>query len=700
MSVTFTPSPGRTEARVAALLFAGLLVFHAWAATVGWKSLSLPGVEFRQAQTALSSHFIQRERNFSLAYPTPVLGKPWSIPMEFPLYQWTVVRLSDLTGQSLTEAGRTVSLGCFYLTLPAFYLLLGRVGLVPVRRLIALGLVITCPLYIFYARAFLMETMALMFGTWFLVGHVETVDGRRADGLALAVLGGVGAGLVKVTTLLLFLGLALVWTLARLRRAVASGERSECPALAAWSMATVVVPCLAAVWWVHQADAIKELNVLGRFLTSAALHDYNWGSGQRFAAALWRDHAAIIFREIISLPIVAGAFALWAVFSRRNWQLVGGCVAAFLAVQLAFPILYALHPYYYVANAFLLLVAVGVALGGLLESRLPRSLAWGFLLVCGCGQLASYWRMHYPVQRTWSNGGTTLTLALHEVTEPDSVLLIAGDDWSSIIPYYAQRRACMFPSGREQDAALRARVFAGLAGERISALVLRGPQRANGDLVATAVATFGIDPRPVFSREDITVYLRKENRDFAIQRIAEMRLAGVELTAESAVDQGTLTKREVLVTSLPPLLRGAFDRMSPRPVRYYSTFGAGVVETPFGVMYNAHPETRLWFELPRGARSVRVECFFSPDAYQPTLAANEHTDGVSISIQVQVPGGARRVIAERLLDPAAHEADRGLVTLAFKEEMAAGSTAIIEILPGPHGSYTRDWFSLGQIEFK
>ena len=70
-------------------------------ATLGWKSLNLPGCEFRQTQTAVSAFFIQREHNFSLAYPTPVLGKPWSIPLEFPLYQWTVVVVSDGLGVAL-----------------------------------------------------------------------------------------------------------------------------------------------------------------------------------------------------------------------------------------------------------------------------------------------------------------------------------------------------------------------------------------------------------------------------------------------------------------------------------------------------------------------------------------------------------------------------------------------------------------------
>src|SRR6187402_3033294 len=101
------------EHRVAVVLFGLLLAFHAWGASVGWNNRNLPGCEFRQTQTAISALFILREDNYSLAYPTPVLGKPWSIPMEFPLYQWATVALSDTTGISLTVAGRTVSAVCF-----------------------------------------------------------------------------------------------------------------------------------------------------------------------------------------------------------------------------------------------------------------------------------------------------------------------------------------------------------------------------------------------------------------------------------------------------------------------------------------------------------------------------------------------------------------------------------------------------------
>jgi hypothetical protein len=205
------PAPDRREATIAAVVFGLLLGFHVWGVSVGWNNGNLPGNDFRQTQTAMTALFVQREHNFALAYPTPVLGKPWSIPFEFPLYQWTVVVVSDATGMPLTQAGRAVSAGCFYLALPAAWLLLGRLGLGRSRRLVVLGMVVTCPLYVFYARAFLIETMALMFSLWFLHAFVTAVERRSWGWLVVANVAGVGAGLVKVTTFMLYLMPAGIW---------------------------------------------------------------------------------------------------------------------------------------------------------------------------------------------------------------------------------------------------------------------------------------------------------------------------------------------------------------------------------------------------------------------------------------------------------------------------------------------------------
>lgn len=96
-----TSAPGRKPPELALGAFIVCLAFHFWGVQVGWESQNLPGVEYRQAQTACSAYWIKAEKDFSLAYPTPVLGKPWSIPLEFPLYQWTVVAVSRATARTV-----------------------------------------------------------------------------------------------------------------------------------------------------------------------------------------------------------------------------------------------------------------------------------------------------------------------------------------------------------------------------------------------------------------------------------------------------------------------------------------------------------------------------------------------------------------------------------------------------------------------
>ena len=48
--------------------------------------------QFRQTQTAITAYWIWRGGPW-LAYETPVLGYPWSIPYEFPIFQYLLAAL-------------------------------------------------------------------------------------------------------------------------------------------------------------------------------------------------------------------------------------------------------------------------------------------------------------------------------------------------------------------------------------------------------------------------------------------------------------------------------------------------------------------------------------------------------------------------------------------------------------------------------
>ena len=695
---------GRGEKFIAVILFCGLLAFHGWGAGVGWKNLNLPGGEFRQAQTAISAYFIQLNHDFSLDYPTPVLGKPWSVPFEFPLYQWAVVWLSDTTGLDLTKAGRTVNLACFYLSLPALFLLLGRLGLTWPRRLVALGFVLSCPLYILYGRAFLIETLALMFAVWFLAGYLEAIERRSPGWLVLASVAGIGAGLVKVTTFLFILMPALVWTLGWLWQQRPGTKGGGWPALtsrAAWALGTVALPCLATVWWTNYAEAIRALNSTADFLSASNMHSYYFGTGQRFAAHLWRQHLVVLLREIAPAGVLAGAALLALVFARRWLGWIAGLLGFFLAVQLIFPVLYAWHEYYYVANAYLLMLAIGLAACGTLESRLPRLVAWGLILALQAGQIWSYLQVQYPMQRAPSNGGSPITQALRVATEPDDVLIIAGNDWSSITPYFARRHALMIRNGMEHDHAYLTSAFSRLHGESVGALILHGAQRDNRELFERVVREFGLDPHPVFTCLDATIYFHRRLRLAAIPLVRAVPDAQfLQLTAESVADEHALLQHEVELAQLPPSHRRKFAGMSPAPFKYYTTYGTDRMTVDGRDLFSAHPDTRLWFHAPAGRRAILIEAQLAPGAYTESVPAGDRSDGIEVTILVEGPERVRHQVFSRWLNPRDQPADRGLQTFTQEFVLSAGEVVVVEVGPGPQHNAARDWAVLGRIEIK
>ena len=271
---------------------------------------------------------MQRDSDFSLAYPTPVLGKPWSVPFEFPLYQWTVVVVSNVTGLELVPAGRLVSALCFYLTLPAVWLLLRRIGLARPLRWLVLAVVVSCPLHIFYARAFLIEMMALLFGVWFLWAYVEGVERRSKALIVLANLMGIGAGLVKVTTFMLYLMPALGWTLwwyVRLWREHGFGHLREWGSWTLWAGVAVVLPFGATLGWLEYADHVKSLNPVGVDLMSAKMHTYNFGTWEtRTSAETWAAHWNIQVTNIAGAAVLFATLLIgliaWGVGRDGRWR--------------------------------------------------------------------------------------------------------------------------------------------------------------------------------------------------------------------------------------------------------------------------------------------------------------------------------------------------------------------------------------------
>src|ERR1041384_4119866 len=83
-----SPEVSRVEKRLLGVLFAAALLYNLAGISYHFTMGFMSGHEFRQAQTAITTYYIDKQDNFSLLYETPVLGKPWvSILMEVPIYE-------------------------------------------------------------------------------------------------------------------------------------------------------------------------------------------------------------------------------------------------------------------------------------------------------------------------------------------------------------------------------------------------------------------------------------------------------------------------------------------------------------------------------------------------------------------------------------------------------------------------------------
>lgn len=415
---------------------------------------------FRQTQTAITVYWFLRD-GFRLDYQTPVLGAPWSVPFEFPLFQILTALAVRATGLGLDTAGRSVAYVFHLATLWPIWLL-GRWLRLPWRYAAAASTLYLCaPLYLFWGKAFMIESLALFLTLLFvaLLAHAWTrSDGatRWAEALALSVVGA-AAAMVKATTIApaaLLAGALLVgdaWRRWRSRRSVPAAPVSH---LVHGHIAVALGVTLGSAYlWTGYADHVKSSNPLTQWLMTDRLVWWQFGTlGDRLSAALWVD--TVLKRSLKEtfgsgvLPLV-GVFAV-AALPRRQLLYCFLCILLFLAPFVMFPVLHRIHNYYQYAGAIFAILAAAVLIGALAE-RHPVVGACVLLLVVAL-QVRAFASGYATLQ-----GGVAVSqcpaLALAGAVKSriraGSALIVFGCDWSPELAYYSGRKAVMVPN---QDA--------------------------------------------------------------------------------------------------------------------------------------------------------------------------------------------------------------------------------------------------------
>jgi hypothetical protein len=506
----------RREARLLTAIFLSCLALHAGFASVGWGNTLSDRHEFRQTQTAISIYYIVKE-GFRLDYLTPVLGAPWSIPLEFPLYQWLVAGLVVLTKMPLVQAGRLTSLLCFYAALVPIYVLLGRFVAARRHRLVFLSLLLASPFYIFWSRTVMIESLAVLLSVSFLALAVRRNERSNFAMRLAATLVGTLAALTKITTFVVFCVPALLllfagWIGAKRQFLTLSSQAR--PILQ--DIVLVGLPLAAAVGWTHYTDDVRGLNPMASFLRSDALESWYFGTlQQRLSWDTWEHLYSNSMPSLVGIGhgLAPLACAALLALDRRRTKEAALCAGFFLVGPLVFTNLYYVHDYYFYAVGLFLVGGLGFLVVGLYESGrlgpLTRLLVITSVLTSMyIGHVSTF---HENFQRRNFITVQDFARAIQEwIPDEDDVLLVYGMDWNPALPYYAERRALMDRENSELSDEAIERALQALGDSRVAGMVIGSELGPTGSFIQERIERFGFAPQPVVRHPVGDLYVRTE----------------------------------------------------------------------------------------------------------------------------------------------------------------------------------------------
>jgi hypothetical protein len=195
---------------------------------------------------------------------------------------------------------------------------------------------------------------------------------------------------------------------------------------------------------------VKADNELGMLLTSRAVARFTFGTwDQRISSALWRntisDRTLTNTFGYAAVPAVA---LIGATLSRREYAYPAlAATLAFLVPFLVFTNLHVVHSYYQTANAIFIIAAVGLGLATVISAR-QTGIALAFLALIAAAQLWYFQSVYagYLTQDLSVDREFRIANIARSATQPDASLIVIGDDWTSVIPYYAQRKSFALPN--------------------------------------------------------------------------------------------------------------------------------------------------------------------------------------------------------------------------------------------------------------
>lgn len=423
---------------------------------------------FRQTQTAITAYYLaQNDLSLSslLFYETPVLGYPWQIPMEFPLYQYIGALifkvLNIFADTKLDLVLRLESILLFFGT--SFFLF--KLTRITTSREVAvwtLILYLISPFSIEWSRDAMIEPLANFLGLAFILIFIKSLEKNNTKILLQLMTTGTLLCLTKITTAVPCYFFCFCYLLFSKNADFSKNFSKHWFFYLILSLACII-PLFLEFLYVHWTDTIKE-NTLGFFLTSRELNEWNFGTvTQRFTLSNWIQ---IFSRFYTHWPnqLLLFAFFFNVCFGLKinpvYWKTFLISTGSVLVAITVFFNLYFVHTYYYFAVFPFECIALAICMTNILAilknsksaiKRILLAITASFLFLISTGDYfntittETYFNRNITASDSFSTHILKVSKVISENSSPDESVIIIGYDWSSAIPYYSERKALMIP---------------------------------------------------------------------------------------------------------------------------------------------------------------------------------------------------------------------------------------------------------------
>jgi hypothetical protein len=421
----------------------------------------LDNFSFRQTQTALTAYWLVKN-GFSLAYETPVAGPPWSIPFEFPIYQYIVALASQITKYSLDATGRVVSFIFLALCLIPVRAIIKNLNLSIFVFYIFAALLFSSPLYLYWGRSFMIETTAVFFSIAAIKYFIDIAQSRSSLKSPLLFLIFITLGILqKATTglpVLAVLGLVYLYMSIKDYSSDMVGKNTTVYLFFFKRIMLAFIyfgiPLAIGIIWTLYTDHIKMLNSLGVSLTSSALAKWNWGTViQRLSFNFYSD---VLWRRIFenNLSGALGLVILLVGFfsnTKKSIKLIifvsitMGLLPMFLFINL-----HVRHDYYQTGNLIFLIFACAMSLGHVLNNHFENKfILIAITIIMLTSNYLCFTKLYLPVVIKVFDKQNSRDYGISEVLKreipEDKYFVVFGDLWSSSFTYFTERKSFTVP---------------------------------------------------------------------------------------------------------------------------------------------------------------------------------------------------------------------------------------------------------------